>query len=79
MELFETMLRRVSAMSAALDESSQVITVDRQKALDFGANELVDLNNDALEDLGTVDLVFDVIGDDIRSVPQLWSDPEERW
>jgi len=43
-----------------------VITVERQKALDFGANELVDLNNDALEDLGTVDLVFDVIGDDIQ-------------
>jgi NADPH:quinone reductase-like Zn-dependent oxidoreductase len=38
---------------------------DRQTALDFGANEFVDLDNDALEDLGEVDLVFDVIGDDI--------------
>jgi NADPH:quinone reductase-like Zn-dependent oxidoreductase len=38
---------------------------DRQTALDFGANEFVDLENDALEDVGGVDLVFDVIGDDI--------------
>jgi NADPH:quinone reductase-like Zn-dependent oxidoreductase len=38
---------------------------DRQKALDFGANEFVDLENDALEDVGEVDLVFDVIGGDI--------------
>src|SRR4051795_6193745 len=39
---------------------------DRQKALDFGANEFVDLENDALEDIGGVDLVFDVIGGDIQ-------------
>ena len=38
---------------------------DRQTALDFGANEFVDLENDALEDVGGVDLVFDVIGGDI--------------
>jgi NADPH:quinone reductase-like Zn-dependent oxidoreductase len=38
---------------------------DRQTALDFGANEFVDLDNDALEDVGEVDLVFDVIGGDI--------------
>jgi len=38
---------------------------DRQKALDFGAREFVDLENDALEDVGGVDLVFDVIGGDI--------------
>jgi NADPH:quinone reductase-like Zn-dependent oxidoreductase len=38
---------------------------DRQKALDFGANAFVDLDNDALEDVGKVDLVFDVIGGDI--------------
>jgi NADPH:quinone reductase-like Zn-dependent oxidoreductase len=38
---------------------------DRQKVLDFGANEFVDLENDALEDVGRVDLVFDVIGGDI--------------
>src|SRR5690349_16648136 len=38
---------------------------DRQKALDFGAMEFVDLDNDALEDVREVDLVFDVIGGDI--------------
>jgi NADPH:quinone reductase-like Zn-dependent oxidoreductase len=38
---------------------------DRQKALDFGANEFVDLGNDSLEDVGNVDLVFDLIGGDI--------------
>jgi NADPH:quinone reductase-like Zn-dependent oxidoreductase len=38
---------------------------DRQAALDFGANEFVDLENDALEDIGSVDLVFDLIGGDI--------------
>ncbi|MDH2398413.1 NADP-dependent oxidoreductase [Bradyrhizobium sp. SSUT18] len=39
---------------------------DRQKALDFGANEFVDLENDALKDVGGVNLVFDVIGGDIQ-------------
>ncbi len=38
---------------------------DRQKALDFGSQEFVDLDNDTLEDVGEVDLVFDVIGGDI--------------
>jgi len=38
---------------------------DRQTALDFGANEFVDLDNDALEDVGEVDLVFDLLGGDI--------------
>jgi NADPH:quinone reductase-like Zn-dependent oxidoreductase len=38
---------------------------DRQKALDFGAQEFVDLESDALKDVGGVDLVFDVIGGDI--------------
>jgi NADPH:quinone reductase-like Zn-dependent oxidoreductase len=40
-------------------------SADRQAALDFGANEFVDLQNDVLEDVGRVDLVFDVIGGDI--------------
>jgi NADPH:quinone reductase-like Zn-dependent oxidoreductase len=39
---------------------------DRQKALEFGAQEFVDLDNDALKDVGGVDLVFDVIGGDIQ-------------
>jgi NADPH:quinone reductase-like Zn-dependent oxidoreductase len=38
---------------------------DRQTALDFGAQEFVDLENEALEDVGGVDLVFDVIGGEI--------------
>jgi len=37
----------------------------RQTALDFGAQEFADLENDALEDVGGVDLVFDVFGGDI--------------
>jgi len=36
----------------------------RQTALDFGAQEFVDLENDSLEGVG-VDLVFDVFGGDI--------------
>lgn len=39
---------------------------DRQKALDLGANEFVDLGSDTLEDVGGIDLVFDVIGGDIQ-------------
>jgi NADPH:quinone reductase-like Zn-dependent oxidoreductase len=39
---------------------------DREKALDFGAQEFVDLDNDTLEDVGEVHLVFDVIGGDIQ-------------
>lgn len=38
---------------------------DRQKAFDFGAQEFVDLENDVLEDVGGIDLVFDVVGGDI--------------
>jgi NADPH:quinone reductase-like Zn-dependent oxidoreductase len=38
---------------------------DREKALDFGAQEFVDLENDTLEDVGAADLVFDLIGGDI--------------
>jgi NADPH:quinone reductase-like Zn-dependent oxidoreductase len=39
---------------------------DREKALDFGAHEFVDLGNDTLEDVGGVDLVFDLIGGEIQ-------------
>ena len=38
---------------------------DRQAVIDFGAKEFVDLENDVLEDVDRVDLVFDVIGGDI--------------
>ncbi|MFE0332418.1 NADP-dependent oxidoreductase [Streptomyces sp. NPDC003753] len=39
---------------------------DREKALDFGAHEFVDLENDTLKDIGSVDLVFDVIGGNVQ-------------
>jgi NADPH:quinone reductase-like Zn-dependent oxidoreductase len=39
---------------------------DCETALDFGAQEFVDLDNDTLEDVGGVDLVFDVIGGEIQ-------------
>ncbi|WP_316744409.1 NADP-dependent oxidoreductase [Streptomyces sp. MK7] len=39
---------------------------DREKALDFGSHEFVDLENDTLKDVGGVDLVFDVIGGDVQ-------------
>ncbi len=39
---------------------------DRRTALRFGAQEFVDLETDALDDVGEVDLVFDVIGGHIQ-------------
>jgi len=36
----------------------------RQAALDFGTHQFVDLENDKVEDIGQVDLVFDVFGGD---------------
>src|SRR3954452_4712203 len=53
--------------------------VDRQKALDFGAQQFVDLENDVLEDVGGVDLVFDVIGGDIQKRSASLIRPEEPW
>jgi NADPH:quinone reductase-like Zn-dependent oxidoreductase len=41
-------------------------TGDRDKALEYGAHEFVDLENDTLDDVGAVDLVFDVIGGDVQ-------------
>jgi NADPH:quinone reductase-like Zn-dependent oxidoreductase len=38
---------------------------DRQAALDFGAHEFIDLDNERREDAGEVDLVFDLIGGEI--------------
>jgi NADPH:quinone reductase-like Zn-dependent oxidoreductase len=62
------------ATQLARDAGAYVIgtgrAASRQTALDFGAQEFVDLDNDPLEDLDQVDLVFDVIGGEIakRSV-----------
>ncbi|MDM7855487.1 NADP-dependent oxidoreductase [Cellulomonas alba] len=39
---------------------------DREKALDFGAHEFLDLEHDSLDDVAGVDLVFDVIGGDVQ-------------
>ncbi|AYB34438.1 NADP-dependent oxidoreductase [Chryseolinea soli] len=39
----------------------------RQTALDFGAQAYVDLENEKLQDVGGVDLVFDVFGGDIAN------------
>jgi NADPH:quinone reductase-like Zn-dependent oxidoreductase len=41
-------------------------TADRERALDFGAQEFVDLDHDGLERVGEVDLVFDVIGGEVQ-------------
>lgn len=41
-------------------------TTDREKALDFGAHDFVDLENDALKEAGSVDLVFDLIGGEVQ-------------
>jgi NADPH:quinone reductase-like Zn-dependent oxidoreductase len=39
---------------------------DRQTVLGFGANEFVDLDTDNIQDIGGVDLVFDVIGGEVQ-------------
>jgi NADPH:quinone reductase-like Zn-dependent oxidoreductase len=57
------------AAQLARDAGAYVIgtgrAADRQAVLDFGANEFVDLQSGVLEDVGSVDVVFDVIGGDI--------------
>ena len=52
---------------------------DRQTALDFGAQEFVDLDNDALEDVGGVDLVSMSSAATSKSGPRVWFEPEEHW
>jgi NADPH:quinone reductase-like Zn-dependent oxidoreductase len=41
---------------------------DRDKALEFGAHEFVDLETDDLEGVSDVDLVFDVIGGEVQGI-----------
>jgi NADPH:quinone reductase-like Zn-dependent oxidoreductase len=57
------------ATQLARDAGAYVIgtgrAAGRQAALDFGAQEFVDLDNDTLEDVRGIDLVFDVLGGDI--------------
>jgi hypothetical protein len=57
-------------VSSEATSSAAGRAADREKAFDFGAQEFVDLDNDAQEDVGGVDLVFDVIGGDIQKRPQ---------
>jgi NADPH:quinone reductase-like Zn-dependent oxidoreductase len=57
------------AVQLACEAGARVIgtgrTVHRQTVLDLGAQDFVDLNSDRLEDIGEVDVVFDVIGGEI--------------
>jgi NADPH:quinone reductase-like Zn-dependent oxidoreductase len=57
------------AVQLAREAGAYVIGTGRaahsQTALNFGANEFVDLDNDAWEAINQVDLVFDVLGGDI--------------
>ena len=57
------------AVQLARQVGSRVIgtgrTADRDRALDLGADEFVDLEHDRLEDAGKADVVLDVIGGDI--------------
>ena len=61
----------VGSMAAQLARAAGAYVIgtgradSRQTALDFGAHEFIDLDNDVLEDIGAVDLVFDVLGGDI--------------
>jgi NADPH:quinone reductase-like Zn-dependent oxidoreductase len=40
-------------------------TGDREATIEFGTQDFIDLEKNALEDIGQVDLVFDVLGGDI--------------
>jgi NADPH:quinone reductase-like Zn-dependent oxidoreductase len=57
------------ATQLARDAGAYVIgtgrAADRETVLDFGAQEFAGLENDVLEDVGGIDLVFDVIGGEI--------------
>ena len=54
------------AREAGADVIGTGRAADREKTFEFGAQDFVDLDNDTLEDVGDVDLVFDVIGGDIQ-------------
>src|SRR5439155_1071764 len=55
----------LAGVVAALGYGTTGVSVG-QRVLGLGAQEFVDLENDALEDVGGVDLVFDVIGGHIQ-------------
>lgn len=57
------------AVQLAREVGARVIgtgrTADRERAVALGAHEFLDLGSDTLEDVGEVDVVFDVIGGEI--------------
>ncbi|MDO3627468.1 NADP-dependent oxidoreductase [Mucilaginibacter sp. BT774] len=57
------------AVQLARDAGAHVVGTGRsnhrEEALGFGANEFIDLEREALENISQVDLVFDVIGGDV--------------
>jgi NADPH:quinone reductase-like Zn-dependent oxidoreductase len=55
----------VGTMVTQLAREAGAYVIGTGRAADFGSQEFVDLDNDTLEDVGGVDLVFDVIGGDI--------------
>jgi DNA-binding PadR family transcriptional regulator len=57
--------RLTESGAAALEAQGQRRRRNADAALDFGAQEFVDLDNETLEDVGGADLVFDVFGGDI--------------
>jgi NADPH:quinone reductase-like Zn-dependent oxidoreductase len=63
----------VSSMAAQLARAAGAYVIGtgradgRQAALDFGVHEYIDLEKERLQDIGGVDLVFDIFGGDIAS------------
>ena len=52
---------------------------DREAALGLGADAFVDLQADRLEDVGEVDVVFDVIGGEVLEHSLRWYASAGRW
>jgi NADPH:quinone reductase-like Zn-dependent oxidoreductase len=52
---------------------------DRQKALDFGAQEFVDLENEGSKTSAASTWCSTSSAEISRSGPQVWFGPEERW
>ena len=71
------------AVQLARQVGSRVIgtgrAADRDRALDLGVEEFVDLESDRLEDVGEVDVVLDVIGGDIVRRSTSPYAPAARW
>lgn len=55
----------INEMYSLMYNSSRKCIHDRRLALDFGVHQFVDLEKEKLEDIGEVDLLFDIFGGDI--------------